>query len=293
MISSKGLTLVHQGGNPSVAGSGKSTVYTMSDGLYIDGTKLAASGGGSTYNNLTISTGPLNTNITEDNWDTSGYYNLSTNAGVGTTINGILQDSNCRVKTLTNYSNFTNNVLTITHMSTAPSSTYSRIYVSSLGSDYKLNPGETVTLTYLQPDTYWTLMSSRHPQGDWMPLNMTGLLSPLSPVSSVSANNGFYKQTIGAAGGLVEIRFNMIPVLPSAGRYKVQFNIPSFCGTTEAQSGYVVVGTCTQILSNDPDPGSQGYVVTTAFDNFLEIVGNGRTGSYPMALVQISFVRKT
>ena len=292
MISSKGLTFTHQGSNPNPTGTGKSTVYAMSDGLYVDGNKLAASGAGADYSEMTISSTQLTTNINQNGWNTTGYYNLFA-GGAGITINGILYDGGCRVKTLTNSNTGLTNIQTITHMSASASTPTARIFVSPQGTDYKLHPGESITLVYLQPSTYWTVMSSRLPQNEWMPLDMTGLLSPLSPVSSVSANNGFYKQTVGAAGGLVEIRFNMIPVLPSAGRYKVQFNIPSFCGTTEAQSGYVVVGKCTQILSNDPDPGTQGYVITTAFDNFLEIVGNGRTGSYHMALVEISFVRKT
>lgn len=294
MISSKGLTFTHQGSNPNPTGTGKSTVYAMSDGLYVDGNKLAASGAGADYSEMTISTTPFTTNISQNDWDTGGYYNLNVN-GAGITINGILQDPSCRVKTLTNSNTSITNIQTITHMSGVPADPTSRIYVNPMASDYKLLPGETVILNYSQADTWWTLMSSRLSQNEWMPLNMSGVLLPLGSVISVSSSNAFYKQTYAGPGGVVEIVFNMIPSLPTPQRFFIQFNIPSFCGTVESGGGSAntIVGTCTQIIPAGSSSGRQGSVFTFDRDDHLEILGGAEAGTNPQCQVRILFVRKT
>lgn len=294
MISSKGLTLVHQGGNPSVAGSGKSTVYTMSDGLYIDGTKLAASGGGAAYNNMTISSNPITTNVSQNNWNTNGYYNLFV-GGAGITINGILQDPNCRVKTLTNNNTTIGNIQTITHLSTAPSSAYSRIYISPLCSEYKLLPGETVQLIYSQSDTYWTLSSSRLGQNEWMPLNMAGLLTPGDNATSVSSSNAYYKQSYTGPGGIVEICFNMIGTRITSSLYTVNFTLPSFCGTVNGGAGLssTILGTCTQNIAAGNTSGIQGCVLTTSQDNVVLIHTGGENNTYQQCYVRFMYTRKT
>lgn len=297
MISSKGLTFTHQGSNPNPTGTGKSTVYAMSDGLYVDGNKLAASGAGADYSEMTISSTQLTTNINQNGWNTTGYYNLFA-GGAGITINGILYDGGCRVKTLTNSNTGVTNIQTITHMSASASTPTARIFVSPQGTDYKLHPGESITLVYLQPSTYWTVMSSRLPQNEWMPLDMTGVLTGLYPpdLTGGGPSNAYYKQSYAGPGGIVEIVFNMLVSITfnPSDKFTFLFNIPAICGTVESHGGtYItVVGSCTTVQNGSTVPTKQGSVVTYS-DDKLMIIGGGELGINPHAQVRILFVRKT
>lgn len=294
MISSKGLTFTHQGSNPNPTGTGKSTVYAMSDGLYVDGNKLAASGAGADYSEMTISSTQLTTNINQNGWNTTGYYNLFA-GGAGITINGILYDGGCRVKTLTNSNTGVTNIQTITHMSASASTPTARIFVSPQGTDYKLHPGESITLVYLQPSTYWTVMSSRLPQNEWMPLDMTGLLTPGDNATSVSSSNAYYKQSYTGPGGIVEICFNMIGTRITSSLYTINFTLPSFCGTVNGGAGLssTILGTCTQNISAGNTSGIQGCVLTTSQDNVVLIRTGGENNTYQQCYVRLMYTRKT